>query len=306
MPRWMGLLGSWALLVFSLGVLSVSLAAEWMNFKDARRFRRFELVDRMIEQRMEDEIEALERSMAQQATTVQHLQKRVDSAERTAEDLHDPARAITISTAENKLYVRENDQTIFEAVCSTGKGTRMIFGGKTMVFNTPIGKFRILSKEENPVWVPPDWHFVEEAEKRGMGVVHLERGSSISIGGGSRKEDGFWSSWFGSSTPQRVLRVRGNTVVEEQHGRVVRELPPGQLIVAGGRVVIPPVGTPQRKWEGVLGSYRLNLGDGYAIHGTMQTQQLGQSVSHGCVRLSDEDIRQLYTMANVGDTVLIY
>ncbi|HEY5611211.1 MAG TPA: L,D-transpeptidase [Thermoanaerobaculia bacterium] len=309
MPRWIGLLGSWALLVLGLGIGGIALAVEWINLKDARRFRRFELVDRMIEQRMAAELRALERSMANQATAVQQLQLRVDSAEKMAGDLDDPARSITISTQENKLYVRESGQTIFESVCSTGKGTTMIFGGRTMVFNTPIGKFRIVSKEENPVWVPPDWHFAEEAEQRGMGVVHLERGIRIDADTGapaSRSRDsGIWSSWFGSSKGGRVLLVKGNTVVEESRGSA-RELPPGKLIFAGKKIVIPPVGTPQRKWDKVLGSHRLNLGDGYAIHGTMRTDQLGQSVSHGCVRLADEDIARLYAMANVGDEVVIY
>ena len=49
-----------------------------------------------------------------------------------------------------------------------------------------------------------------------------------------------------------------------------------------------------------------NLGDGYALHGTQQTSQLGQSVSHGCVRLGDKDIEALYKMANVGDEVIMY
>ena len=56
----------------------------------------------------------------------------------------------------------------------------------------------------------------------------------------------------------------------------------------------------------VLGTHRLNLGDGYALHGTQAVKQLGQSVSHGCVRLRNEDIAQLYAMAKVGDEVIIY
>jgi lipoprotein-anchoring transpeptidase ErfK/SrfK len=34
--------------------------------------------------------------------------------------------------------------------------------------------------------------------------------------------------------------------------------------------------------------------------------QLGRNVSHGCVRLANEDIATLYAMANVGDEVVIY
>jgi hypothetical protein len=34
-----------------------------------------------------------------------------------------------------------------------------------MLFNTPTGQFRVVTKEENPLCVPPDWHFIEEARK---------------------------------------------------------------------------------------------------------------------------------------------
>ena len=99
--------------------------------------------------------------------------------------------------------------------------------------------------------------------------------------------------------------MSGDTVVEDDGG-VVRELPPGKLIAAGDAVIIPPVNTKQRHFDKVLGRYRLNLGDGYAIHGTQETEKLGQSVSHGCVRLGDDDIARLYAMAHVGDAVIIY
>jgi lipoprotein-anchoring transpeptidase ErfK/SrfK len=71
-------------------------------------------------------------------------------------------------------------------------------------------------------------------------------------------------------------------------------------------VVIPPVGTRQRMFPDVLGTHRLNLGDGYALHGTQAVSQLGRNVSHGCVRLHNDDIARLYSMANVGDEVIIY
>jgi lipoprotein-anchoring transpeptidase ErfK/SrfK len=77
-------------------------------------------------------------------------------------------------------------------------------------------------------------------------------------------------------------------------------------IILGGAIVVPPHGTPQRKFDKVLGKYRLNLGGGYGIHGTMYPDQLGRSVTHGCVRLGDADIEKLFAMANVGDQVLIY
>jgi lipoprotein-anchoring transpeptidase ErfK/SrfK len=137
--------------------------------------------------------------------------------------------------------------------------------------------------------------------------VHLSPGQSIDARTGepaSNRSEGVWS-WFGGGTRGPVLRVKGDTVVEEDGGSV-RELPDGKLIVAGDAVVIPPVNTKQRHFKGILGQYRLELGDGYGIHGTDEPEKLGQSVSHGCVRLGDADIANLYAMANVGDTVIIY
>jgi lipoprotein-anchoring transpeptidase ErfK/SrfK len=113
-------------------------------------------------------------------------------------------------------------------------------------------------------------------------------------------------SWGPRRSSGRVLTVRRNTVVEIGPGGAERELPPGEVIEVAGAIVIPPYGTPQRKFDKVLGKYRLNLGSGYGIHGTMYPNQLGRSVTHGCVRLGDADNERLFAMANVGDQVLIY
>ena len=91
-------------------------------------------------------------------------------------------------------------------------------------------------------------------------------------------------------------------------GRVVPIEPgtEGREVVAAGNIVIPPFGTNQRKYKGVLGTHRLNLGDGYALHGTNKPESISRSVSHGCVRLRNEDIETLYQMVSVGTPVFIY
>jgi lipoprotein-anchoring transpeptidase ErfK/SrfK len=48
------------------------------------------------------------------------------------------------------------------------------------------------------------------------------------------------------------------------------------------------------------------MGDGYGIHGTNDPSSIGRSVSHGCVRLRNEDIATLYDMVEVGTPVYIY
>jgi len=307
MPRWIGFLGSWAMLVLSLGLASFAVAGEWINHRDMARLERVEEIDRMIAERSGNKAEAMRRSAESRAAELNALQSKVQGVARQSEETPDTGQTIIVSTAENKLYLRKGGQTIFEAVCSTGKGTTLAVDGKTLVFDTPIGKLQVRSKEENPQWVPPDWHYVEQARKNGMRVLRLNPGHPIDADTGnlvSSQSEGVWS-WFGSGGSKRTLKVRGNTVVEDDGG-LERELPPGKMIVAGDTIVIPPVDTPQRHFDKVLGRYRLNLGDGYAIHGTQETDKLGQSVSHGCVRLGDADIEHLYQLANVGDTVVIY
>jgi lipoprotein-anchoring transpeptidase ErfK/SrfK len=307
MRRWIGFLGSWALLVLALGLASFAIAGEVVNTRDAKQLDRVAVVDQMIAERSGNKAGELRQSAQQRQAEVTQLQNKVAGVVKETEEVPDTGQTIMVSTAENKVYVRRNGQTIFTAVCSTGKGTKMAIDGKTLVFDTPIGKFHIKSKEENPQWVPPDWHYVEEARKNGMRVVRLSPGGSIDADTGDpvgKRDEGVWG-WFGGGGGGRVLRVRNGNVVEDSGGSE-RPLPPGKLIVAGNTLVIPPVGTEQRKFDKVLGHYRLNLGDGYALHGTQATEDLGRSVSHGCVRLGDADIERLFQMASVGDEVIIY
>jgi lipoprotein-anchoring transpeptidase ErfK/SrfK len=308
MPRWVGFLGSWALLVLALGLAAFAVAGETINMRDSRRLDRLAMIDELIAERNGNKAGTLRQTAARRAAEVNALQTKVKNVEQQTDDTPDTGQTIIVSTAENKLYVRRDGQTIFQAVCSTGKGTELKIDGKTWVFDTPIGKFHVKAKEENPEWVPPDWHYVEEARKNAMRVVHLNPGDSIDARTGqpaTKRSEGVWSWFSGGGGSNDVLRVKGDTVVEVSGG-TERELPPGKMIVAGDAIVVPPLNTKQRHFTGVLGQYRLELGDGYGIHGTDEPDKIGQSVSHGCVRLGDADIAQLYAMSNVGDTVIIY
>ena len=295
------------MLVLALGIAGIAVAGEIINVRDERFLDRVAVVDQMIAERTGNKADQLRLQAEQRAAQIKAMQTRVQQAAQKT-DLPDTDQTIVVSTQENKVYVYHGDQKVFDAICSTGKGTRLAVDGRTLVFNTPIGKFRVISKEENPVWVPPDWHYIEAARKAGMRVVRLNYGGSIDAytGGpaGRRRDEGIWG-WFGGGSSGPRLRVVGNTVVKD-YGDYHQELPHGEMIYAGGAIVIPPVGTPQRKFDKVLGRYRLNLGDGYALHGTQETRKLGQSVSHGCIRLADDDIERLYQMAKIGDEVIIY
>ena len=65
-------------------------------------------------------------------------------------------------------------------------------------------------------------------------------------------------------------------------------------------VVIPPgsdnpVGS---RWIGINRK-------GYGIHGTNEPRSIGHAASHGCIRLRNRDVEQLYRLVRVGDVVEI-
>jgi|SRR5579862_92360 len=68
---------------------------------------------------------------------------------------------------------------------------------------------------------------------------------------------------------------------------------PGTVIPSGKN---SPIGT---RWVG------LNQ-KGYGIHGTNAPRSIGHAASHGCIRLRNRDMEQLFTLLRVGDAVEIH
>ncbi len=307
----LGFLGAWGLFVVAAGVFGVAVAGEVENVRDARWIGRLARIDRMIGERLAGRVDELRETAEGRDARVATLRSKVAGSEVHLDEPADSPEVITVSTAENRVYVRRGGKVVFTAVCSTGKGTKLVVeNGRQLLFETPTGRFRILSKEENPTWVPPDWHYVEEARKKKLKTVRLAPGDAIDADTGNvvpaEPPGGIWSSLSGENSRRRVLRVEHNTVVEVRPDGTRRELPPGELIHAGNALVIPPSSSPQRHFEKVLGHYRLNIGNGYALHGTLSTRELGRAASHGCVRLGDADMEKLFKEARVGDEVIIY
>jgi len=69
---------------------------------------------------------------------------------------------------------------------------------------------------------------------------------------------------------------------------------------------IPPRDDPRRRQPGMLGTTALYMEYGIAIHGTNQPELLGQPVSAGCIRMTNEDVRRLFHEVEVGTPVIIY
>jgi len=186
---------------------------------------------------------------------------------------------IVVSITENHLWYKRGSEILFEAPVATGSGKSLVGGRLT-----------VEAKDINPDWVPPDWHFQEQANKRGLGLAHMERGTVIPQSDGS------------------VVKVSGSEIVKQYaDGRQVpMQATEGHEIIVNGNILIPPYGVNQRRYSGVLGTRRLELGDGYGIHGTNDPASIGHAASHGCVRLRNEDVEKLYDMVPVGTPVYIY
>jgi lipoprotein-anchoring transpeptidase ErfK/SrfK len=313
LPRWrfrLGFLGAWTLFVIAAGAAALAVAAEFANVRDGTRLSRLVRIDRLLGSRLSGQVTQLQETAAERGSRVERLRTDVAGATLDLDEKSDAAQTILISTSENRLWVRRGGKTTFQAVVSTGKGTTLEIGGRKMKFDTPTGRFHIQSKEQNPIWVPPDWHYVEEARKKKLELVRAKPGDVIDADTGQPVAAGASGVWSlldpGEQKPRRVLKVKKDSIVEVGPDGVEKEVAPREFIRTGRAIVVPPLGTRQRRLEKTLGQYRLNLGDGYALHGTQATAQLGRSVSHGCVRLGDADLEKLFGMSRVGDEVIIY
>jgi len=167
---------------------------------------------------------------------LRQLQSRYHSLSKQLAQLMPAQPYILVDTARNHLYIRYRDRVMLDALASTGSGTILDKPGETQgqwIFDTPRGEFFVQSKLTNPVWVKPDWAFIEE----------------------------------------------GLAVPQNQEDRIE---------------------------PGVLGEYALGFGKGYFIHGTLYTRLLGKNVTHGCIRLNDDDLKSVYRLAKVGTPILIF
>lgn len=118
----------------------------------------------------------------------------------------------------------------------------------------------------------------------------------VGTGTGTRLE-GAGQQWE-FSTPRGMFRVQR----KEKNPRWY--VPDWAYLERG--VPIPPAGDESRWEDGMLGTTALFLGEGIALHGTNKPELLGQAVSHGCIRMTNEAARMLYHEVEVGTPVFIY
>jgi hypothetical protein len=204
------------------------------------------------------------------------------------EALEKKGTRIVVSTSNRSLWLMRDSAVLFKAPIAVGRSKRLVWKGKEYDFTTPVGKRKVVGKGTSPLWTPPDWHYYEIALDRGVQPVFLTKTSKVTLGDSTR------------------IEVRQNQV-----GRVNRfgnfwPFTPGNEIIFDGKVFVPPVGTEQRKIPEVLGTHKLEMGNGYLIHGTDEEGSIGDAVSHGCVRMYNVDVAELYSVVPVGTPVYIY
>jgi L,D-transpeptidase YbiS len=142
---------------------------------------------------------------------------------------------VVVDSALNRVYWRQGGEVVREMIASCGTGNVLEdpTSGRTWVFETPRAALRVIGKKAAPVWMKPDWAFIEEGE------------------------------------------------------------------------VIPKDGSGRAE-PGVMGDYAVAIGDGYYLHGTLYKRLLGRNVSHGCVRLGDDDIEFIYKTTKIGTRVILF
>jgi lipoprotein-anchoring transpeptidase ErfK/SrfK len=262
-------------------MLAASGLSAWL-FGQTVRLRLHRDVSRLV---LEDNADVMEGMRWSVGSTQEALARAQQAAEPPADQPY-----LVVSIEERRLWYRRGGEVLFSTAVATGSGKTLVGSdGNTWRFETPRGRLTVQSKEVDPFWSPPDWHYEEQARKRGLGLVRLERGQTVRTADGSR------------------VSVEGEEVRRHHaDGRVSVLDPEGGELVVGGKLVVPPLGTSLRRHRGVLGTHRLNLGNGYALHGTDRPDSIGQAVSHGCIRLRNEDVQRLYEEVPVGTPVYIY
>jgi lipoprotein-anchoring transpeptidase ErfK/SrfK len=218
------------------------------------------------------------------------------SVERTPEaatpviEPEEAASQILVSLSKRRLYLVSGRDTVLDAPVAIGKGEDFEFDGKKYYFATPKGRRRIIAKEQNPVWVVPEWHYFEKAVRKKLQVYRLEKDSRVELRDGS------------------FIAVLDNQVGRVNRNGYFAPFTPGNEIIFDGKIFIPPMNSAQRKVPDALGPYKLDMGDGYLIHGThlYNSDSIGEAVSHGCVRMNNSDLDRLYHLVEKGTPVVIF
>jgi len=209
-----------------------------------------------------------------------------EQARRLAQDAR--GFRIVISLDDRALWVLRDSDTIRTASVGVASGLTLRVAGRQWTFRTPRGKHTVIGSRVAPVWTPPDWAYAETADRHNLSLAWLSTGKPVQL------RDG------------RYLTVQGGAVGLLDRDGVFLALPRDEHIVFESTLYVPPLETINRRVKGQLGPYALDLGNSYLLHGGASSDSLGLAPTHGCIRLSDDDLEWLYRHVEKGTPVYIY
>jgi hypothetical protein len=67
---------------------------------------------------------------------------------------------VLVSVGERKLIVMAGKDTLHTAPIAVPSGEMLEYGGRRWQFTPPPGTRSVRAKRVDPVWTPPDWHYV--------------------------------------------------------------------------------------------------------------------------------------------------
>jgi L,D-transpeptidase YbiS len=100
------------------------------------------------------------------ASEPENLERSLRQVRRRLAGLSPVGHYIIIDHKANRLYLMRGEEKLLDAPISAGSGKILVEpgGGRQWVFDTPVGRYFVRNKRRNPVWVAPDWSFIEENE----------------------------------------------------------------------------------------------------------------------------------------------
>lgn len=155
--------------------------------------------------------------------------------------------------------------------------------GRRMDSLQPRGLYIVIDTGANRLYLKKGDRVVREA------VVSCGSGDVLEDPGGKRK-------WI-FDTP------RGEFSVKSKITNPYWVKPDWAFIEEGEPI---PKNPKERLEAGTLGDYALGFGSGYFIHGTLYTRLLGRNVTHGCVRVGDSDLKEIFRTVPVGAKIFIF
>ena len=144
--------------------------------------------------------------------------------------------AVVVDLDANRLYFTRGRRVMWSAPVGTGTGLRLESDHGEWDFSTPNGVYHVQFKEKDPVWVAPDWYFVEnklpvpsrdDAKRRfpgGLGSAAVYIGHGLAIHGTDKPE------LLGQRVSHGCIRLANRDAL-----RLFHNVQPGtEIVIVGG------------------------------------------------------------------------